>query len=107
MITVPNLPCQTATSANGAAVSYTVTASDDVDAVVTASCTPASGSVFPIGSTTVSCSATDAAGNTASTTFEIKVRHSLHTSCFALALQCLTQSTLLCVVCRCATTPRP
>jgi hypothetical protein len=73
MITVPNLPCQTATSINGATVSYTVTASDNVDAVATATCTPASGSVFPIGSTTVSCSATDAAGNTASTTFNIQV----------------------------------
>jgi hypothetical protein len=34
---------------------------------------PASGSTFPIGTTTVTCSATDGAGNTETTTFDIVV----------------------------------
>ena len=37
-------------------------------------CTPASGSVFPIGITTVGCNATDDAGNTATASFTITVR---------------------------------
>jgi uncharacterized delta-60 repeat protein len=36
-------------------------------------CAPPSGSCFPVGSTTVSCTATDAAGNTASCSFTITV----------------------------------
>ena len=40
-------------------------------------CIPASGSTFPIGSTTVSCTATDAAGNTSSCTFKVIVLPSL------------------------------
>ncbi|MGI8708072.1 MAG: HYR domain-containing protein [Actinomycetota bacterium] len=65
-----------ATSASGAAVSYTSPAtSDAVDGAGTATCTPASGSTFQLGDTTVSCSATDAAGNTAtSTTFKVTVQ---------------------------------
>ena len=37
------------------------------------SCNPPSGSTFPIGTTVVTCTATDVAGNTASTTFTIVV----------------------------------
>ncbi len=36
-------------------------------------CTPASGSFFPIGATTVTCTATDTAGNTTTTSFGITV----------------------------------
>jgi hypothetical protein len=36
-------------------------------------CTPASGSIFPIGTTTVGCSASDVAGNVASGSFTVKV----------------------------------
>jgi hypothetical protein len=36
-------------------------------------CTPASGSTFPLGATTVTCSATDTAGNTGSSTFTVTV----------------------------------
>jgi hypothetical protein len=36
-------------------------------------CTPPSGSCFPIGVTTVTCTATDASGNTATCTFTISV----------------------------------
>src|SRR5262249_27353598 len=46
------------------------TASDNCPGV-TASCTPASGSMFPVGTTTVTCTATDTSGNTASCTFTV------------------------------------
>lgn len=63
-----------ATSAAGAAATYAnATASDIVDGSVTASCTPVSGSTFPLGGTTVTCTATDNAGNTGSATFTITV----------------------------------
>ncbi|MEU8541347.1 HYR domain-containing protein [Streptomyces sp. NPDC048717] len=52
------------TAASGARVSYTATAVDAQDGPLTPSCTPASGSLFPVGTTTVTCEATDAAGNT-------------------------------------------
>src|SRR6185436_17678387 len=39
-------------------------------------CSHSSGSVFPIGQSTVTCSATDDAGNTAATSFTITVRDS-------------------------------
>jgi len=55
----------TGTSA-GAVVSYSVpTSTDDIDGAVPVSCTPASGSLFAFGSTTVTCIAHDAAGNNA------------------------------------------
>src|SRR5215211_3974715 len=64
----------TATSANGANVSYTSPGTTDaVDGPGTANCTPASGTPFALGSTTVTCSATDAHGNTATSTFKVNV----------------------------------
>jgi HYR domain len=59
---------------NGEAVSYTATATDLVDGSVTPSCTPPSGSTFPVGTTTVTCTATDAHGNTATGSFTITVQ---------------------------------
>ena len=50
-------------------VRYTVSATDNVDGSVSVSCSPASGSTFGSGSTTVTCTATDAAGNRATKTF--------------------------------------
>jgi hypothetical protein len=63
-----------ATSAGGAAVSFaTPTAADLVDGAVTATCDRASGSLFALGTTTVSCRATDQAGNSSSKTFTVTV----------------------------------
>jgi hypothetical protein len=59
----------------GAAVSYTVTATDAESTVVSIDCSPASGSLFPIGTTTVSCTATDSRGNTSAPgTFDVTVQ---------------------------------
>jgi uncharacterized repeat protein (TIGR02543 family) len=64
-----------ATSASGAIVNFTPTAADNVDPAVTVVCTPASGSEFPLGTTQVTCNASDAAGNTAvPVTFNVTVQ---------------------------------
>src|SRR4051812_10958299 len=63
-----------ASSASGAAVTYSATASDDTDGTVAVSCDHASGSPFPVGTTAVACTATDAAGNAANGTFDVVVR---------------------------------
>lgn len=62
-----------AVSASGTPVSFTATAADAVDPDVPVTCTPASGSTFAPGATTVSCSATDDSGNTANGTFKVTV----------------------------------
>jgi hypothetical protein len=66
-----------ATGPNGKAVSFTATATDLVDGNMSANCTPASGSTFAIGTTTVNCSATDAAGNKATGSFTVKVQDTI------------------------------
>ena len=54
-----------ATSASGAVVTFTApTATDTIDTTPTVTCSPASGSAFLLGNTTVTCTATDDAGNT-------------------------------------------
>jgi len=63
-----------ATSAAGAVAGYTATAVDDTDGPVLITCAPASGSIFRVGTTVVSCSATDAAGNVATGTFTVSLR---------------------------------
>ena len=63
-----------ATSPAGATVAYTATATDILDANPTLVCAPIAGSVFPIGTTAVTCTATDAAGNTAHAQFAVHVR---------------------------------
>jgi len=55
-----------ATDSNGARVTYDVLVIDDIDKIIKPSCRPNSGSIFPIGDTTVSCTASDSAGNSCS-----------------------------------------
>jgi hypothetical protein len=55
-------------------VRYVVTATDDVDGPVPATCRPRSGHRFQIGRTTVRCSATDTSANMATASFRITVR---------------------------------
>jgi endo-1,4-beta-xylanase len=55
-----------ATDRKGAVVTFAAPeAIDTHDGPLTPVCTPASGSLFPVGTTTVTCTATDAAGNQA------------------------------------------
>lgn len=62
-----------ATSRDGVIAIFTVTAHDDVDAEPEVICSHASGATFPIAMTTVTCSATDAAGNHNDASFVINV----------------------------------
>jgi subtilisin-like proprotein convertase family protein len=58
----------------GAVVNYPPpTASDNCPNVGTPMCSPASGSFFPVGTTTVTCTVSDASGNTAMCTFTVTV----------------------------------
>ena len=59
---------------NGAIVNYDLPeVTDDTDPNPTISCNPSSGSLFPIGTTTVTCTAEDESGNTASANFDVQV----------------------------------
>jgi hypothetical protein len=62
-----------ATGSTGAVVSYSISAADGVDGSVPVDCSPASGSLFPLGTTTVNCSATDLTGNPTGATFLVSV----------------------------------
>ncbi|MGE3841677.1 MAG: lamin tail domain-containing protein [Vicinamibacterales bacterium] len=64
----------TATTFNGAIVNYVAPmATDAIDGSVPVVCTPPSGAQFALGSTTVTCTASDAAGNDASSSFTVTV----------------------------------
>ena len=65
-----------ATSSSGAVVTFSPTADDEVDGSVAVTCTPASGSEFPVGRTGVRCTASDSRGNTANGGFTVTVRES-------------------------------
>jgi Tol biopolymer transport system component len=74
-LTLPQWPIVVpADRPDGAVVTYKVTATDAVDPNPTVSCSPPSGSVFPIGDTTVTCTATDASGNVARGSFSVHVQ---------------------------------
>ncbi len=66
-----------ATGPDGAIVTFTVpTATDNLDGSVPVTCVPASGSTFPVGTTTVDCTATDSAGNVGRVQFRVTVTRS-------------------------------
>jgi hypothetical protein len=56
-----------------AVVNYTATASDLCSGSLTPTCTPASGTAFSTGTTTVQCNVSDGAGNPASCSFTVQV----------------------------------
>jgi hypothetical protein len=63
-----------ATSKYGAEVTFTASATDEEPADPAVSCVPSSGSTFPLGDTTVNCSATDDAGNESQGSFKVTIR---------------------------------
>jgi HYR domain/RTX calcium-binding nonapeptide repeat (4 copies) len=90
VLTVPEDMTVVTTSLDGAVVSFEVRARDNVDGTailgennmliqdnvggsITISCNPPSDSRFPLGETVVQCTATDAAGNTATASFTVTV----------------------------------
>ena len=73
VLTVPAGIVRNATGPDGAAVSYTASAVDDVDGPVEVTCVPPTGATFAIGTTTVACAASDTAGNLAGASFDVHV----------------------------------
>ena len=71
-IAVP-APVVEATGPAGAAVAFSVSASDLVDGPVAVSCDHESGSVFAFGPTPVTCNATDAHANSSQNAFTVNV----------------------------------
>ena len=76
--TAPVIQCPadlmlTACGTNGAVGNFNVTATDNCPGPVTVVCTPPSGSIFPAGTNTVLCMASDAAGNLSQCSFQVIV----------------------------------
>jgi alpha-tubulin suppressor-like RCC1 family protein len=74
VLTVPSSVVEEATSAAGAIVTFTASATDLVDGSTTVTCSQASGSIFPLGTTSVRCTSTDAHGNRAEALFDVTVK---------------------------------
>jgi Tol biopolymer transport system component len=74
LLALPDTITVEATSASGAVATYSVSATDDEDPNPSLSCTPPSGSTFPIGASAVTCTATDASGNIATASLTVIVR---------------------------------
>ena len=72
-VNVPGTVSVQATSAAGAIVTYTASANDAQDGSLTPTCVPTSGSTFHLGSTNVTCNATDSGGLTGSASFSVIV----------------------------------
>jgi hypothetical protein len=60
-------------NSSGTNVYYSANASDNRDPNPSLTCTPSSGSFFPLGTTTVNCQASDQSGNQASGSFQVHV----------------------------------
>ena len=73
LLTVPGNSVVDATSPSGAVVFYVASARDIAAGVVPVTCRPPSGSNFPIGNTTVTCTASDPSGNTRGSAFAVTV----------------------------------
>jgi alpha/beta hydrolase family protein/HYR domain-containing protein len=88
VLTVPANITAEATGPSGAAVTFSATATDNWDPNPNVVCTPRSGSTFPLGLTTVQCTATDASGNAANGSFTVTVAQPLNpgtTTCNGVA----------------------
>ncbi|HEX7318165.1 MAG TPA: HYR domain-containing protein [Pyrinomonadaceae bacterium] len=73
-LTLPAGQTLEATGPSGAVATFNASADDVVGGSLPVTFSAASGSTFPLGTTTVTVTATDAAGNTATGTFDIVVR---------------------------------
>jgi hypothetical protein len=79
-------------SPSGAEVIFESSASDDEDCSPRIVCEPPSGSVFPIGNTAVTCTATDASGNASTCTFTVTVTQGAGSISGVIAAPCETGS---------------
>jgi HYR domain len=72
-LSLPSNQSLETSSSGGATFTYSASATDIVDGSIGVSCNPPSGSVFPVGSTTVNCTATDSHANSTSGSFTVAV----------------------------------
>ena len=89
----PDIVVVAAPGQSSAVVNFTVTGSDNVSAV-TISSQPASGSAFPLGTTTVTATATDAAGNSSTCNFTVTVKSATTTVVLPASAQYSDSATL-------------
>lgn len=73
VLTLPGNITVAASGVNGANVNFTATATDLVSGALTPACVPTSGTLFPVGTTSVACSAIDGSGNSATGSFAVTV----------------------------------
>ncbi|KAG2487215.1 hypothetical protein HYH03_014189 [Edaphochlamys debaryana] len=78
VVTVPAGITEEANTLGGRIVTFesyspAPSAADNIDGVVAVTCSPASGSKFPVGSTAVTCTATDASGNVGTNSFTVTI----------------------------------
>jgi hypothetical protein len=75
VLTVPSDLTVAAIDPNATRVVFEATASDPDDQAGPVTCTPESGSLFRLGTTTVTCSSTDTHGNTGTASFQVHVTY--------------------------------
>jgi len=73
-LTVPEDITVEGNTTGGARVTFTASAFDVIDGALTPVCAPESGTLFRVGATTVSCTATDAHGNFSTGSFVVTVK---------------------------------
>ncbi|MFZ2206426.1 MAG: HYR domain-containing protein [Microgenomates group bacterium] len=73
VMTCPNISVSNDVGFNGAVVSFSGSAADAIDGSLPVTYSPTSGTFFPVGTTSVNCSATDSAGNQGSKSFTVTV----------------------------------
>ncbi|PYQ29651.1 MAG: hypothetical protein DMF56_11860 [Acidobacteria bacterium] len=79
----PTLSLPSNITSGNPVVSYTVSATDNIDGSITPACSPSSGSTFPPGSTTVQCTATDAHANSTYGSFTVTITAPTLSDCTA------------------------
>lgn len=85
-VAVPSNITTAATGASGAVVNFTVSATDAAGKALVATPSVASGSTFPVGTTTVNVNTVDAAGQTGSASFTVTVNASTDATLSSLAV---------------------
>lgn len=73
VLTCPSDTAFACADTNGVVVDYLVSAIDDCDPAPVVVCDPPAGSTFPVGSTLVTCTATDSSGNQSTCEFTVTV----------------------------------
>jgi hypothetical protein len=75
------------TGANGVVVTFSASATDTCGGVMSLNCAPASGSTFSVGTTLVTCTAVDSAGNQAVCSFNVTVLDATNFSITSITAQ--------------------